>query len=81
MSDSRVIVDRYQKVTLKVAAELVGAAFYDDEYDLPVGLRVVCQRAGELWRDAFMDVEQFRALRKLINEFGEALDELLPPEA
>jgi hypothetical protein len=71
-------IDRYEKVTLNVSAPQVGAAFYDDEYDLPVGLRVMCQREGDLWRDAHMDVEQFRALRKLINEFGDELDKVVP---
>jgi hypothetical protein len=73
-------VESYNKTTIVVNAPEVGAAFYDDEYDLPVGLRVMCQREGDLWRDAHMYVTQFRALRKLINEFGDELDKILPPE-
>ncbi len=67
--------DRYEKVTLKAESE-AGAAFYDNEYDYPVGLRVLCEREGELWRDAFLSVEGFRELRRLINEFGDRLDEI-----
>ena len=66
-----------QKVTLKAESE-AGSAFYDDEYDYPVGLRLLCERESELWRDTFLSVEGFRNLRKLINEFGEKLDEILP---
>jgi hypothetical protein len=69
--------ERYEKVTLKAQSE-AGALFYDDEYDLPVGLRVMCQRESDLWRDAHMYVTQFRALRKLVNEFGDELDKILP---
>lgn len=68
--------ERYQKVTLKAQSE-AGVAFYDDEYDYPVGLRFLCGREGELWRNLFLSVEGFRNLRKLINEFGEALEATL----
>jgi hypothetical protein len=71
--------ERYEKVTLKAQSE-AGVAFYDDEYDYPVGLRFLCEREGELWRNLFLSVEGFRNLRKLVNEFGEKLDEIVKPE-
>ncbi len=71
--------DRYEKVTLTAQSE-AGVALYDDEYDYPVGLRFMCEREGDLWRDLFLSVEGFRRLRALINEFGDKLDEIVPAE-